>query len=76
MGTIWFQDISAGLATAVVDGAIVARRAVTRVLVALLAAYLRHQSRGQLAALDDRALADIGLTRLDVMRECDKPFWR
>jgi uncharacterized protein YjiS (DUF1127 family) len=35
----------------------------------------RARQRRQLATLDDRMLADIGITRCDVMRECDKPFW-
>jgi uncharacterized protein YjiS (DUF1127 family) len=29
-----------------------------------------------LATLDDRLLADAGLTRADQDRECNKPFWR
>jgi uncharacterized protein YjiS (DUF1127 family) len=36
----------------------------------------RVRGRTQLAALDDRALRDIGINRLDVARELDKPFWR
>lgn len=35
----------------------------------------RMQSRGRLAELDDRLLADIGLTRDDVRKETRKPFW-
>jgi uncharacterized protein YjiS (DUF1127 family) len=35
----------------------------------------RARQRRQLATLDDRLLADIGISRCDVMRECDKPFW-
>jgi len=35
----------------------------------------RARQRRQLAALDDRMLADMGINRCDVMRECDKPFW-
>ena len=35
----------------------------------------RARQRRQLAALDDRMLADIGINRCDVMRECDKHFW-
>ncbi len=49
-------------------------------LVAGLATWVRFWSerarqRRQLAALDDRMLKDIGLTRADVMSETDKPFW-
>ncbi len=32
--------------------------------------------RRDLASLDDRALHDIGLNRVDVEREISKPFWR
>jgi uncharacterized protein YjiS (DUF1127 family) len=36
----------------------------------------RTWGRRQLARLDDRLLADIGLTRADVYRELAKQFWR
>jgi uncharacterized protein YjiS (DUF1127 family) len=36
----------------------------------------RIESRRELAGLCDRALRDIGITRVDAMREADKPFWR
>jgi uncharacterized protein YjiS (DUF1127 family) len=36
----------------------------------------RARERAELAALDDRVLRDIGLTRSDVYREYRKPFWR
>ena len=36
----------------------------------------RARGRAELAALDDRQLRDIGLTRCDANRESDKPFWR
>jgi uncharacterized protein YjiS (DUF1127 family) len=35
----------------------------------------RWRQRRALAALDDRLLGDIGLTRADVAREAAKPFW-
>ena len=35
----------------------------------------RAKQRRQLAALDDRLLADIGINRCDVIRECAKRFW-
>jgi uncharacterized protein YjiS (DUF1127 family) len=35
----------------------------------------RAQERRALAALDDRLLADIGVTRADAERECAAPFW-
>lgn len=36
----------------------------------------RAEERRALAALDDRLLADIGVTRGDAERECAQPFWR
>jgi len=36
----------------------------------------RARERRLLAALDHRMLADIGITRTDQARECEKPFWR
>ena len=36
----------------------------------------RAQQRRRLAALSDRSLKDIGITRCDALREIRKPFWR
>lgn len=36
----------------------------------------RARQRRLLAELDDRLLADIGITREDALREARKPFWR
>ena len=36
----------------------------------------RSRERQALLALDDWVLKDIGLSRADVMREGDKPFWQ
>ena len=36
----------------------------------------RIRQRRALAALDDGMLRDIGITRLEAARECEKPFWR
>jgi uncharacterized protein YjiS (DUF1127 family) len=36
----------------------------------------RRRDREILAALDDRMLRDIGISRADVEREYTKPFWR
>jgi len=38
----------------------------------------QERSRGRywLAQLDDRTLRDIGLSRIDALREASKPFWR
>ena len=35
----------------------------------------RVQERAELCRLDDRALRDLGITRVDAMKEADKPFW-
>jgi len=43
----------------------------------LLARWIeRTRQRKALAGLDDHQLRDIGITRLDAARECEKPFWR
>ena len=36
----------------------------------------RARMRRGLAAMDDRLLRDIGMTRAEAHREYDKPFWR
>lgn len=36
----------------------------------------RGRQRRALQRLDDRMLRDVGLSRADVGRETDKPFWR
>ena len=36
----------------------------------------RQRTRQHLTTLDDRALADIGLTRAEQRGECAKPFWQ
>lgn len=46
-------------------------------LFALVAACVRRtQSRRELVCLGDRELRDIGITRIDALREAQKPFWR
>ena len=36
----------------------------------------RSRQRQALAGLEDCMLRDIGITRADAARECEKPFWR
>ena len=36
----------------------------------------RVRQRDQLAELDDHLLRDIGITRVEALREADKPWWR
>ncbi|MCC7046440.1 MAG: DUF1127 domain-containing protein [Alphaproteobacteria bacterium] len=42
----------------------------------LLAWQQRARERRALAAMDEHMLHDLGLTRVDIMIELDKPFWR
>jgi uncharacterized protein YjiS (DUF1127 family) len=50
--------------------------ALVRAGTARVAAWLRHRrERRLLAGLDDHLLRDLGLTRADVAREYDRPFW-
>ncbi len=45
-------------------------------LSALVAIHERWRQRQALMELDDRMLADIGITRDERRAEVDKPFWR
>jgi uncharacterized protein YjiS (DUF1127 family) len=36
----------------------------------------RHTKRDQLTKFDERQLKDIGISRIDALREVRKPFWR
>lgn len=75
MGTISFlgKGLVADWAAWTLHHAFAAATAAPRLV---LSWYVRHQQRHDLAALDDRALKDLGLSRADVAREVDKPFWR
>jgi uncharacterized protein YjiS (DUF1127 family) len=50
--------------------------AVTRLLAAIVDGQRRARERDALAALDDRLLADMGLSRRVAEDETRKPFWR
>ena len=48
-----------------------------RAMTTALARYgARHAQRRALGALDDRLLADIGVSHKDALAEARKPFWR
>ena len=51
------------------------RPRIQRWLLAIFEMHEHWQQRQALAALDDRMLADIGLTRDEVRSEATKPFW-
>jgi uncharacterized protein YjiS (DUF1127 family) len=46
-----------------------------RIVLTLALWHHRSRSRRHLAMLDDRELADIGLTRTERWLECNKRFW-
>jgi uncharacterized protein YjiS (DUF1127 family) len=61
--------------TSVALGAIAAQ-CVLVVFQALFIWQQRAHDRHQLATLDDRMMADMGLSRADIDCEMRKPFWR
>ena len=52
------------------------KRAFGRAIATLLSWVERARARRMLAALDDRMLRDVGLSRADIEHEIEKPFWR
>jgi len=55
----------------------VPRRSTLQNFVALFKEWQRRaHGRAELAALSDRELRDIGVTRYEARREIGKPFWR
>jgi uncharacterized protein YjiS (DUF1127 family) len=52
------------------------REVLSRIFALLREWRRRSRSRVELATLDDRMLRDIGVTRVEIWREIDKPFWR
>jgi uncharacterized protein YjiS (DUF1127 family) len=56
---------------------VAAGQAVLSSLVSMIAIWLnRQQGRQDLSELDDRLLADVGISREDALWEAGKPFWR
>ena len=56
---------------------VAAGQAVLSSLASMIAIWLdRAQGRRDLSELDDRLLADIGISREDALWEAGKPFWR
>ena len=49
--------------------------AAAKVWQTLLTWQRRASERTHLAEMDDRAYKDMGFTRADAWRECNKPFW-
>lgn len=48
-----------------------------RLMASLLSTWIeRVRQRHALAGLEDQMLRDIGITRVDAARECEKPFWK
>ena len=58
------------------DAAATLRGVIRRTLTTLRTWHRRVRSRRQLLTLDDRMLADIGVSRADASCEAAKPFWQ
>jgi|JI10StandDraft_1071094.scaffolds.fasta_scaffold285426_3 uncharacterized protein YjiS (DUF1127 family) len=69
------SPLSSGLRPAVGFGGMV-RWAVAHTIGLVLTWQQRARERRHLASMDEHGLKDIGLTRVDVLREADKPFWQ
>jgi uncharacterized protein YjiS (DUF1127 family) len=73
MHTIGSTEYLAGFSTQPADS----WRDIARATLCLIAMWHeRTRQRRALAAFDDRLLRDIGITRSQAERECNKPFWR
>ncbi len=71
------KDLNHGPKQAGINGKPITHRSCLANMVHTFAVWKkRAQERRQLAALDERMLRDIGLTRADAFQECRKPFWQ
>jgi uncharacterized protein YjiS (DUF1127 family) len=75
MSAIRFEDVGGPIAKAR-RSAHSAGNAAPRLFGALREWRRRLKGRAQLAALDDRMLKDIGISRADAEFLANKPFWR
>ena len=75
MSAIRFEDVGGRIARAR-RSARPAGNAAPRLFGALREWRRRARDRAQLAALDDRMLKDIGVSRADAEFLANKPFWR
>ncbi|WP_298724492.1 DUF1127 domain-containing protein [uncultured Ferrovibrio sp.] len=57
------------------SGLAVLQEAVLQGVYLLLKWQRRARSRGELAELTDHQLRDVGLSRADIAKETNKPFW-
>ena len=56
-------------------GRVQAAGSTSRLMILLSAAFAAYRQRRVLARLDDRTLADIGLTRAEASTEAARPVW-
>ena len=75
MSAIRFEDVG-GRSAGARRPARSAGNAVVRVFGALREWRRRSKDRAQLAALDDRMLTDIGISRAEAEFLANKPFWK
>ena len=68
--------IQSGLPYRLRQGLASAPMPLLKLLARLIVVTRRQRQRYDLATLDDRMLRDMGISRLDVDREANKPFWR
>lgn len=76
MSAIRFEEARIPLARLRRPARVSAGKAAARLFAQLRQWRRRARDRAQLAALDDRMLADIGISRAEAEFLADKPFWR